>query len=238
MKLRGMRALVTGGSRGIGRAIVHALAEEGAQVLAVARTPRDLEALGREHPGRVTMHRLDLLDREQVGTLPERVSELLGGLEVLVNNAGVCIEAPFLHVDRKQWDLALATNLTAVFDVTQVLLPLLLASRSARVINIASIDGQVGFPRLVASCASKAGLIGLTKALAKELSHLPITVNAVSPGEVDKEVAYGDTGERPPAPEKPLVWDVARAVVYLASPDAVRVNGTTLDVRGVGMLAG
>ncbi|MBW2416615.1 MAG: SDR family oxidoreductase, partial [Deltaproteobacteria bacterium] len=151
---------------------------------------------------------------------------------------GIWMQKPFLEYTRSDWDDTLGTNLTAVFDVTRALLPMLLESPSGRVVNIAAIDGQVGFPGLVAQCASKAGLIGFTRALAKELWDRPVTVNAICPAEVDKQVAYAATPARPPAPERALPWDVARAAVYLASGEAVRVNGTCLDVHGVGFLAG
>jgi 3-oxoacyl-[acyl-carrier protein] reductase len=228
---------VTGGSRGLGRAIVEAFAAEGARVLAVARGKADLERLGADFPGAVSTACIDVTDRGQVDTLPARVDRALGGLDVLVNNAGIWFERPFAELSREEWDRALATNLTAVFDVTRVLLPLLLRSPSARIVNVAAIDGEKGFPKLVAQCASKAGLIGFTRALAKDLWNAPITVNAICPAEVDKEVAYAKTPARAPGPAKALPWDVARAAVYLASQDGVRVNGACLDVYGIGFLA-
>jgi 3-oxoacyl-[acyl-carrier protein] reductase len=165
------------------------------------------------------------------------VDAALGGLDVLVNNAGVWLERGFLEYTREEWDRTLATNLTALFDVTQVLLPRLLASGDARVINIAAIDGEVGFAKLVAQCAAKFGAVGFTKALAKELWDRPITVNAICPAAVEKEVGFTDTPQRVPEPRQALPWDVARAVVYLASQDGVRVTGSCVDVHGVGFLA-
>jgi NAD(P)-dependent dehydrogenase (short-subunit alcohol dehydrogenase family) len=180
---------------------------------------------------------MDLLDRSQIDALAHRAREALGGLDVLVNTAGVWMEKPFLEYTREDWDLTLGTNLTAVFDVTQALLPLLLGSGSARIINVAAIDGEVGFAKLVAQCASKFGLIGLTRALAKELWDKPITVNAICPAEVDKSVDYAETPARKPGPAKVLPWDVARAAVYLASEEGVRVTGASLDIHGIGFLA-
>ncbi len=237
MRLEGRRALVTGGGRGLGRAIVEAFAAEGAQVLAVARSAKELEEVGKLTPDLISTSVVDVNDREAVDALPQLVSDTLGGLDVLVNNAGVWIKGPFLEYSREDWDLTISTNLTSVFDVTQTLLPTLLESPSSRVINMASIDGQVGFSDLVAQCASKAGLVGFTKALAKELWAKPITVNAICPAEVDKDVHYADTATRVPEPARALPWDVARASVYLASDEAVRVTGTCLDVHGVGFLA-
>ncbi|HXZ86383.1 MAG TPA: SDR family NAD(P)-dependent oxidoreductase, partial [Myxococcota bacterium] len=173
MRLEGRRILVTGGGRAIGRSIALACAAEGARVLAVSRTPAELEEVARSAGSGVAVAALDVTDRAQVERLPERIAAELGGLDVLVNNAGVWMERTFLDYTRADWDLTLASNLTALFDVTQVLLPGLLASPDARVINIAAIDGEVGFARLVAQCAAKFGVVGFTKALAKELWDRP-----------------------------------------------------------------
>ena len=237
MRLEGRRVLVTGGGRAIGRSIALACAAEGARVLAVARTFAELEEVRRTAGPHVTIAALDVTERAQVELLPGLAAAELGGLDVLVNNAGVWMERAFADYTRADWDLTLAANLTALFDVTQVLLPALLASGDARVINIAAIDGEVGFARLVAQCAAKFGAVGFTKALAKELWDKPITVNAVCPAAVDKQVGFEVTPTRAPAPVTALPWDVARAVVYLASQDGVRVTGSCLDVHGVGFLA-
>ena len=236
MKLEGRRALVTGGGRGIGRAIVEAFVSEGAHVLALARTRKELDEVAAASD-RVTTVVVDLTDRARIDALPAWI-EREGGCDLLVNNAGVWMERSFLEYTREEWDLTLATNLTAVFDVTRAVLPILLARPSASIINVASIDGQVGFPRLVAQCASKAGVIGFTRALAKELYDRAITVNAICPAAVDKSVAYAETPDRAPGPALALPWDVAQAAVFLASRDAVRINGTCLDVHGVGFMAG
>ncbi|MEX2207138.1 MAG: SDR family NAD(P)-dependent oxidoreductase [Myxococcota bacterium] len=237
MRLVDRHALVTGAGRGLGRAIVEAFVAEGARVLALSRTGSELTELEKAFPGRVVGALLDVTDRAAVDTLPGLVAGALGRLDVLVNNAGVWLERDFLRYSRADWDLTLATNLTAVFDVTQALLPTLLRSGSARIVNIASIDGEVGFQKLVAQCAAKFGLVGFTKALAKELWSEAITVNAICPGEIDKAVGYAATPTRVPAPERALPWDVARAAVYLASDEGVRVNGACMDVHGVGFLA-
>ncbi len=235
MRLAGRHALVTGGSKGIGRAIVEALVEEGAHVLAIARGAVELEDVAKLSP-RIRTATVDVTNRSDVDRLPE----LLGvaePLDLLVNNAGIWMERGFLEYTHDEWDRTLATNLTAVFDVTRAVLPRILASPSGRIINIAAIDGEKGFPRLTAQCASKAGLIGLTRALAKELWDRPITVNAVCPAAIDKDTGYRQTTVRPPEPKLALPWDVARAVVYLASDEAARITGTCLDVHGVGFLA-
>jgi len=237
MRLANRHALVTGGGRGLGRAMVEAFVAEGARVLAIARTRAELDELEKAFPGRVVGAVLDVTDRAQIDGLRALVSRTFGRLDVLVNNAGVWMEREFSAYTRAEWDLTIATNLTAVFDVTQALLPTLLESPSARIVNVAAIDGEVGFQKLVAQCASKFGLVGFTKALAKELWNAPITVNAICPAEIDKSVPYGATPVRAPAPERALAWDVARAAVYLASDEAVRVNGACLDVHGVGFLA-
>jgi 3-oxoacyl-[acyl-carrier protein] reductase len=237
VSLEGVSALVTGASRGIGRAIAEAFACEGARVLGLARDAGALAELERERPGRIFSAALDVTNRDDVDRLPARIEATLGRLDVLVNNAGVWLERDFDAYTRAEWDLTLATNLTAVFDVTRACLPFLRRSASARVINISAIDGEKGFPRLVAQCAAKAGVIGFTRALAKELWNAPITVNAICPAEVDKSVAYAETPRRAPGPERALPWDVARAAVWLASGESVRVTGACLDVYGVGVLA-
>jgi len=237
MRLQGRRVLVTGGGRAIGRAIALACADEGARVLAIARTRAELDVVARASGGRISTAVADVTDRAQVERLPAQIGTALGGLDALVNNAGVWMERGFLEYTRAEWDLTLATNLTALFDLTQVLLPLLLAAPDARVINISAIDGEVGFAKLVAQCAAKFGVVGFTKALAKELWDRPITVNAICPAAVDKQVGFEDTPARVPTPSNALPWDVARAVVYLASQDGVRITGSCLDVHGVGFLA-
>jgi 3-oxoacyl-[acyl-carrier protein] reductase len=237
VRLCGRRVLVTGGGRAIGRAIALGCAAEGARVLALARTRAELEEVQRAAGSDVAIAVADVTDRAQVERLPARVDAELGGLDVLVNNAGVWLERGFLDYTRAEWDLTLATNLTALFDVTQVLLPSLLAAPDARVINIAAIDGEVGFAKLVAQCSAKFGVVGFTKALAKELWDRRITVNAICPAAVDKQIDFEATPARVPEPAAALPWDVARAVVYLASQDGVRVTGSCLDVHGVGFLA-
>lgn len=237
MRLAGRRLLVTGGGRAIGRSIALACAAEGARVLAIARTRAELDEVARASGGSVASALCDVTDRAQVDALPAQIEAALGGLDVLVNNAGVWMERGFLEYTRAEWDQTLATNLTAVFDVTQRLLPALLRSADARVINIAAIDGEVGFAKLVAQCAAKFGVVGFTRALAKELWDRPITVNAICPAAVDKEIGFEATPQRVPTPANALPWDVARAVVYLASQDGVRITGSCLDVHGVGFLA-
>jgi len=237
VKLAGRRALVTGGGRGIGRAIVEAFVEEGARVLAVARSESELAATAALAPDAIRVARVDVTDRRDVDALPAHVAEHLGGLDILVNNAGIWMERSLLEYTREEWDRTLATNLSAPFDVTRALLPALLASDSARIVNIASIDGEVGFARLSAQCASKAGLIGFTRALAKELFDRAITVNAICPAWTDKQVAYRDTPLRAPDKSPALPWDVERAAVYLAGEEGVRITGSCLDVHGVGFLA-
>jgi 3-oxoacyl-[acyl-carrier protein] reductase len=237
VRLPGARALVTGAGRGLGRAIAEAFACEGARVLGVSRTHAELASLADAFPRSISTARVDVTDRRQVDALPALVERTLGGLDVLVNNAGIWFERPFLELTREEWDRAIATNLTAVFDITRALLPLLLRSPSGRILNVAAIDGEKGFPKLVAQCASKAGVIGLSRALAKELWNTTVTVNAICPAEVDKEIPYAKTPPRVPGPAKALPWDVARAALYLASEDGVRVNGACLDVHGIGFLA-
>jgi NAD(P)-dependent dehydrogenase (short-subunit alcohol dehydrogenase family) len=162
-----------------------------------------------------------------------------GRIDVLVNNAGVWFQKAFLDVTDADWDLTLDTNVTGIFRCTRAVLPAMLARRRGRILNMASIDGQRGFQLLVPQCAAKSAVIGMTRALAKELWSSGVAVNAICPAEVDKEVAWGsEPAARPGLPSvKLLPADVARAAVFLASRDAEAMTGVTLDVYGIGFLA-
>ena len=158
---------------------------------------------------------------------------------MLVNNAGVWIEKPFLDFTEEEWALTLDTNVTGVYHCTRAVLPAMKARRRGRIINLASIDGQVGFQNLVPQCASKFAVVGMTRALAKELWADGIAVTAICPAEVDKSVGWGEEPKhRPGAPAVKLTpADVARAAVFLASDEAEAITGVTLDVYGIGFLA-
>jgi 3-oxoacyl-[acyl-carrier protein] reductase len=241
-RLAGKVAWVTGAGRGLGRAIALAFAEEGADLFLTARSELELAEVARlaeERGSSAAWGVSDVRSRASVEAAYREAVARFGRVDVLVNNAGVWIEKPVLDFSDEEWDLTLDTNVTGVWHCTRAVLPEMRARRSGRIVNVASIDGQKGFAKLVPQCAAKAAVIGLTRALAKECWQDGIAVTAICPAEVDKSVAWGsEPKERPGAPSVKLVpADIARAAVFLASPEADAVTGVTLDVYGIGFLA-
>lgn len=173
MSLAGRHALVTGGGRGIGRAIASALAQRGARVSIVSRS---------------SATRADVTDEEQVRQAFAVCREANGPIEILVNNSGIAESAPLARTDRAMWDRIIATNLTGTFLCTQEAVPDMIAAKWGRIVNVASTAGLGGAPYLAAYCASKHGVIGFTRAIAAELAKSGVTVNAVCPGYTETEM--------------------------------------------------
>ena len=239
--LTGRIALVTGASRGIGRAIAEAMAAHGAQVVAAARgdhaaeTVRAIEAAG---------HRADLasLDVTEAGSIESTIAGVIerhGRLDVLVNNAGITRDQLMLRMKRDDWDQVIATNLTAAFLCCQDALKPMLKQRGGRIVNISSVVGQSGNAGQVNYAASKAGLIGFSKALAREVASRGITVNVVAPGliETDMTRALPVKTQETWVAQIPLgrlgtPADVAAAVCFLASDEASYITGQVLAVNG------
>ena len=234
--LEGQTAVVTGGGRGIGRAIALAFAREGATVALASRSADELERTAAEirgRGGRALALPTDVMSRAAVEELVSRTLEETGRLDVVVNNAGVFVWRAFAQLEEEDWDRILDTNLKAAYLLTRAALPALTESPRGRVVNVASIHGSVTEANVVAHCAAKFGLVGLTKALAAELRGAGITVNAVSPGATDNKNLDAD----PPAHAHPLkeklrAADVAEAVLFLVSPSAATITGAVLDVWG------
>jgi meso-butanediol dehydrogenase/(S,S)-butanediol dehydrogenase/diacetyl reductase len=252
-RLQDRVALVTGGGRGIGRAIALALAREGATVAVTARTATELDevvasirALGRPAIA-VTA---DVSKRETLRPMVQKVTEALGPIEILVNNAGIGSSAdprPVIEFDDALWDQTLTVNLTAPYLLCKEVLPTMLSRRWGRIINIASINGKVASFHGVAYTASKHGLLGLTRTLAMEVAPNGITVNAICPGPVrtvmsDRRLDY-DARRRGVSPEQQEATltpmgrrlepeEVAPLAVYLASDEASMVTGQALNVCG------
>jgi 3-oxoacyl-[acyl-carrier protein] reductase len=240
--LSGRIALVTGASQGIGRACAIELARAGAHVALAARSVDKLEAVAAEITaagGTAKAFALDVASEDSIKECARAVLAHFGKVEILVNNAGITRDGLMMRMKREDWDAVLATNLTGAFLLTQACVSSLLKNRWGRVINITSIVGQTGQAGQANYAASKAGLIGLTKSLAREFASRGITVNAVAPGFIETPMTHVLTGEQKTGilTQIPLArmgsdFDIAHAVVYLASEEAGYITGHTLDVNG------
>jgi 3-oxoacyl-[acyl-carrier protein] reductase len=239
--LTGRVALVTGASRGIGRAIARQLAEQGAIVVAAARgdhaedTARELTAAG--HRAEAVM--LDVTDQSAVGTLPGEIVSRHGRLDIVVSNAGIARDQLLMRMKREDWDAVLATNLTATFVLAQAAIRPMIKQRGGRIIAVGSVVGQTGNAGQTSYAASKAGLMGFAKALAREVASRGITVNVVAPGLIDTDMtkAMAEKAQASWADQIPLarlgsVDDVAAAVCFLASDEASYITGHVLAVNG------
>ena len=186
-------AIVTGGSRGIGRAICLALAQRGATVMACARSIELLERVAqeakeRELNGRIVPHRLDVTQRTAIDELVDSVSEQYGRIDIVVNNAGITRDGLLMSMDDDQFDEVLTTNLRSAFWMTRAVSRVMVRLRYGRIVNVSSVSGVMGNAGQANYAASKAGLIGLTKSTARELAKRNITCNAVAPGFIETDM--------------------------------------------------
>jgi 3-oxoacyl-[acyl-carrier protein] reductase len=234
-------ALVTGASRGIGRAIALRLAAQGATVVAAARGDHaeDTVAAIATAGGRADHVTLDVTDPAAIESVMAGILERHGRLDILVNNAGITRDQLLLRMRRDDWDAVLATNLTAAFGLTQAVLKPMLRQRSGRIVALSSVVGQMGNAGQANYAASKAGLIGFCKALAREVASRSITVNVVAPGLIDTDMtravaggAKQDWTEQIPLGRLGTPDDVAAAVCFLASDEASYITGHVLAVNG------
>jgi 3-oxoacyl-[acyl-carrier protein] reductase len=240
MKLQGEIALVTGASRGIGRAIAERLAKDGAKVVGTATSDagRDaiaawLEPLGGQ--ARV----LNVTDAAASEALVDEIGKSVGPISVLVNNAGVTRDTLLLRMKDEDWDAVIATDLTSVFRLSRLVLRGMMKAKKGRIVSIGSVVGSMGNPGQANYCAAKAGLIGFSKSLAKEIGSRGITVNVVAPGFIDTDMTkdLGDAARAALLAQVPVgrlgaPSDIAAAVAFLASPEASYITGETLHVNG------
>lgn len=245
--LEGRIALVTGASQGIGRACAIELAKAGCTVALAARnegrlaeTAAEIEAAG----GKAAVFALDVASEDSIKTGAKAILERLGKVEVLVNNAGITRDGLVLRMKRPDWDDVIGTNLTGAFLLTQALLGAMMRNRWGRIVNITSVVGRTGQAGQVNYAASKAGLIGLTRSLAREVASRGITVNAVAPGYIETPMtAVLDEKQREammatiPLGRPGTDTEIAQCVAFLASDAAAYVTGHVLDVNG-GMFMG
>lgn len=231
-------ALITGGSRGIGAAIVRALAAKGWQVVFCYKTSQDAARQLAQETGAIAI-RCDVTDSAQVREMVKTAIRQLSHIDLLVNNAGVAWQGLLTDMTDQQWHTVLDTSLTAAFLTCREVLPGMVSRKSGRIINISSIWGRVGASCEAAYSAAKAGLIGLTKALAKEVGPSGITVNCLCPGVIrtDMLACYTEDDLTALADETPLCRlgtpeDVANAVCWLAADEAGFITGQVIGVDG------
>jgi len=233
-------ALVTGASRGIGKAIAEQLADDGATVIGTATTDSGADAISaylQASGGRGMC--LNVADNESVTAVIKQISSDFGAVSILVNNAGITKDNLLMMMKQEQWDDVINTNLTSVYRLSKSVIRSMMKARKGRIINIASVVGSTGNPGQTNYSATKAGLLGFTKSLAREIGSRNITVNAVAPGFIDTDMTreLGDEQRDALIGQIPLnrlgdPADIANAVAFLASPAAAYITGETLHVNG------
>ncbi|VVE37780.1 SDR family NAD(P)-dependent oxidoreductase [Pandoraea terrigena] len=250
--LEGVHALVTGGARGIGEAVARSLLAQGARVTLLGRNEATLangaQALAAR--GEVAWVSADISDAAAVGAAFGRAAERFGPVQVLVNNAGQALSAPFGKTDTVLWQQMIDVNLTGTFHCISAALPAMLAAGWGRIVNVASTAGLIGYPYVTAYCAAKHGVVGLTRALALEVAKKGVTVNAVCPGYTETDIvrdavanivaktgrseddARAELARRNPQGRLVQPQEVADAVLWLCQPGASAVTGQSVAVAG------
>jgi 3-oxoacyl-[acyl-carrier protein] reductase len=237
----GKIAIVTGASRGIGRAIATTLAARGAHVVAAARGENAAETVAAivQAGGKGERATVDVTDRASIDALINDTLQRHGRIDILVNNAGIARDQLMLRMKADDWDQVIATNLTSAFACVQAVLKPMVKQRAGRIVSISSVVGQTGNAGQANYAASKAGLIGFSKAVAREVASRGITVNVVTPGLVETDMtkaitdkAQGDWASQIPLGRIGTPQDIAAAVCFLASDEASYITGHVLAVNG------
>jgi len=242
-KLENQVAIVTGAGRGIGQAIAIRLANEGAKIACVSRTEANAAKVAEEinaaHPGAAKAYAVDVADTKAVAATAEKIITDFERVDILVNNAGLTRDGLAMRMKEEDWDVVVDTNLKGSFNFIQGVMRTMIRQRSGRIINISSVSGLAGNAGQANYAASKAGLLGLSKSLARELASRNITVNVVAPGFIATDMTHvlPDVVKAAVLPGIPLgkfgePEDIAAAVAFLASPDAKYITGQTLTVDG------
>lgn len=241
--LNGKVALVTGGSRGIGRAIAAALARSGADIAITYRSRSEeanslvaeVQAIGRK----AAAYQSDAADAKQSDEIVQTVVKEFGSIDILVNNAGITKDGLLMRMNEQDWDSVITTNLKSVFNFTKSVCRPMMGKQAGKIINIASIVGVVGNAGQANYAASKAGILGFTKSIAKELASRNIQVNAIAPGYIETEMTEKLNEKQKEAilgiiPQKRIAKpdEIASVVCFLASPDANYITGQTINVDG------
>ena len=240
MNLQNQVALVTGASRGIGKAIALELARQGAKVVGTATTAAGAEAIGAylaEFGGKGLV--LNVTDAAQCTAVIDDITKNTGTIAILVNNAGITQDQLAMRMKDEEWDNVIATNLTAVGRLSRAVLRGMMKAKQGRIINITSVVGAAGNPGQMNYAAAKAGVAGMTRALAREIGSRNITVNCVAPGFIDTDMTKALSEEQRAALQSQIPMgrlgtseDIAAAVLFLVSPSAAYITGETLHVNG------
>ncbi len=243
MKLEGQMAIVTGAGRGIGHAIAVRFAEEGARVACVSRSEQNAKRTADEINSKKTdaakAYAVDVADHAAVQQTAATILRDFGKIDILVNNAGVTRDTLAMRMSIEDWDTVINTNLRGAFNFTQGIMRAMIKQRSGRIINISSVIGLIGNAGQANYAASKAGLLGLTKSLARELASRSITVNAIAPGFITTDMTSGLSDEIKAAIQSKIPLgktgapeDIANAAAFLASSEAAYITGQVLCVDG------
>ena len=240
--LKDQVALVTGASRGIGAAIARLLGEHGAIVIGTATSDSGAQAISarfNEAGTRGTGMRLDVTDAADAESVVNQISEQFGPISILVNNAGITRDNLFMRMKDAEWEDVIATNLTSVYRMCRLVVKPMVKARSGRIINISSVVGITGNAGQVNYSAAKAGLLGMTKSLARELGARSITINAVAPGFIESDMTDALPDEQKERLKSEIALgrlgspdDIAETCLFLASPAASYITGQTISVNG------